>query len=75
MESIGKWVVLAGAALVVVGLLLWGAARLGLPLGRLPGDIKIETDGSTFYFPLITCVILSLVLTLLLNLAVRLLGR
>jgi hypothetical protein len=75
MEDMARWMVPAGVALVVGGLLLWGAARLGLPLGRLPGDIKVNTDGSTFYFPVVTCIILSIVLTLLLSLAARLLGR
>jgi hypothetical protein len=73
LESIGRWIVLAGGVLLMVGLLVWLAARMGLPLGRLPGDIRWESDGGTFYFPLATCIILSIVLTLFLNLVLRLL--
>jgi hypothetical protein len=50
-----------GVLLVVAGL----AIRLGLPLGRLPGDIVIRRGGGTFYFPVVTCLVVSVVLSLL----------
>lgn len=58
-----------GKALVYVGLGLAGLGLLmmvGVPLGRLPGDIYVKRDGFSFYFPLTTSIILSIVLTLVL---------
>ena len=49
----------AGIVLVVAGLLL----KLGLPLGRLPGDIVIRRGSATFYFPVVTCIVVSVVLS------------
>jgi hypothetical protein len=57
----GKLLVLVGLGIAGVGLLM----MLGVPLGRLPGDIYVKRDGFSFYFPLTTSIVLSLVLTLL----------
>ena len=57
-----------GRLLVVVGLLITGVGllmMLGVPLGRLPGDIVIRRGSATFYFPLVTSIVISIVLTLL----------
>jgi hypothetical protein len=56
--------IILGAALVVIGLAWPWISKLGL--GRLPGDIRIETESGGFYFPLMTCLIISVVLSLLL---------
>jgi hypothetical protein len=64
MDALGRWLVAIGALLLVGGLLLLGAAKLGLPLGRLPGDLAIERDGFRFYLPLGTCLVLSVLLSL-----------
>ena len=66
MGSIGKILVTLGVALVVVGLLVWGAERLGL--GKLPGDLVFKGERTTVYFPLVTSIVVSIVLTVLLNL-------
>ncbi len=66
-EGIGKTLLIAGAVLVVLGLLLWLGGRLPF-LGRLPGDILVQRGRTTFYFPVVTFLLLSLVLTLVLNL-------
>jgi Protein of unknown function (DUF2905) len=69
MRELGRVMVFAGAALAAVGALLWLAARRGglpLRLGRLPGDIAVQRKHGSFYFPLATCILLSLVLTLVL---------
>ena len=66
MESIGKFLVIVGVTMMVVGAALWAGFGRGW-LGRLPGDIHIERGGFSFYFPIITCIIISIVLTLLLN--------
>ena len=65
LETLGKALVGAGAALAVVGLLLWGLSRLSGGRG-LPGDVLVRRDGWTFYFPLATCVALSLLVSLIL---------
>jgi len=60
-----------GRTLVVVGLLVTGLGvlmMLGVPLGRLPGDIVVQRDRGTFYFPVVTCIVVSVVLTLLMSL-------
>jgi len=71
-RHLGWILVLLGGGLLLIGLLLVAAGRLPF-LGRLPGDIRIQRGGWTFYFPVVTCLLLSLLLTLLLNLIVRLL--
>jgi hypothetical protein len=60
----GKFLVLIGLAVAALGLLV----MLGLPLGRLPGDIAVRRGNFSFYFPLATSIILSILLTLLFNL-------
>jgi DUF2905 family protein len=57
-----RFLVLLGLALLLVGLLWPYLSRLGL--GRLPGDIVIQRDNVTFYFPVVTCLLLSLVFSL-----------
>lgn len=75
LTAFGKWIFIAGLALAGLGGLLWLAGRLGLPLGRLPGDLRIESGGFTLQFPLATSLLLSLGLTLLINLLLRLFKR
>jgi hypothetical protein len=75
LSSLGKGVVVAGAVLIVLGGLLWGLGRAGVPLGQLPGDIRIEREGFSCYVPLASMLLLSLLLTLLLNLILRWLNR
>ena len=63
-----------GRLLVVVGLLIAGIGvlmMLGVPFGRLPGDIVIRRGNGTFYFPLVTCIVVSVILTLLMALLRR----
>jgi hypothetical protein len=63
MQEFGKMLVIAGVVLVVAGLLLWKAGGLG-PFGRLPGDVSVQRGNFSFYFPIVTCLVLSAVLTL-----------
>ncbi len=72
MENVGRYLVIGGVILILVGGGFYLAAKLGLPLGRLPGDIHIEGKNGSFYFPIVTSIVLSLVLTILLNIIVRL---
>jgi hypothetical protein len=75
MASAGRFLILAGLCFVGLGGLLVLLAQLGLPLGRLPGDINVRGERLSFHFPLITCLILSVILTLAINLVVALLRR
>ncbi len=74
MTEIGRLLVIMGLILVFVGLLLMLAPRIPL-IGRLPGDIVIQTDRITCFVPLASMILLSLLLTLILNLIARLLNR
>jgi hypothetical protein len=69
-NMIGKWILIFGVALVVVGAVVWLLESVGLPVGRLPGDIRMRGDGWSFSFPVVTCIVVSVVLTVLLNLSV-----
>ena len=65
MPSLGRVLLLAGALLVVLGLVVLLGERSGLRLGRLPGDLRVERGNFRFYFPLATSIVLSVVLSLL----------
>lgn len=71
MGDIGKLLMILGALLVIAGLVLVLLGRAHLPLGKLPGDIIYRGRNTTFYFPLATCIVLSIVLSLLLYLGGR----
>jgi chorismate-pyruvate lyase len=75
LSSLGKAVVIVGAVLLVVGGLLWLAGRTGFPLGRLPGDIRIDRGAWSCTIPLVSMIVLSLLLTIILNVIVRVLNR
>ncbi len=68
MSEFGKLFIVLGIALVVVGLALTLLGRAHIPLGRLPGDIIYRGKNTTFYFPLATSILLSVVLSLVLYL-------
>ena len=62
--GIGRTLIVLGATLVVLGLLFTLGDKLPIRLGRLPGDIEIRGKNSVFYFPVVTCILLSVVLSL-----------
>jgi hypothetical protein len=64
MREFGKFLVMLGAIVLLLGLILWSGFAPKW-LGRLPGDIRIEREHSAFYFPIVTCIILSIVLSVL----------
>jgi hypothetical protein len=66
VRELGKFVVVIGVVITFVGLVMWSGFAPKW-LGRLPGDIRIERGHSAFYFPIVTCIILSIVLSLLLS--------
>jgi hypothetical protein len=57
----GRLLIAAGLLIALAGLLI----QMGVPIGRLPGDIRIQRGNSTFYFPIVTCIVVSIVLTLI----------
>ena len=65
MTDLGKILVAVGAVIVVVGIIVMVLGRAQVPLGRLPGDIVYRGKNSTFYFPIVTSIVLSIVLTLI----------
>jgi DUF2905 family protein len=65
MTDLGKLLLVVGGVIFLIGAALLLAGKFNLPLGRLPGDIVYRGKNTVFYFPLATCVILSLVLSLL----------
>lgn len=65
-KLLGKILISAGAALVAVGIVFWLSPKLPAWFGRLPGDIAIHRKNFSFYFPLATCLLLSIILSLIL---------
>ncbi len=74
MEQMGKWLVVAGISLALLGALLW-AGSTWFPLGRLKGDIVVEKPGFVFMFPIASMVILSIVLSIVLTIVLNILFR
>ena len=66
MSELGKLLVFVGAIVIAVGLVLMLFGRTNIPLGRLPGDIVYRGKNTTFYFPLVTSIVLSVVLSIVL---------
>jgi len=64
MSELGKFLVIAGLVLATVGALLWAGIGKGW-LGRLPGDIHYSKGNFSFYFPIVTCILVSVVLTII----------
>jgi hypothetical protein len=71
MTDLGKLLIMLGLVLIVAGALLTVLGRANLPLGRLPGDIVYRGKNTTFYFPLATSVVVSVVLSIVLYLLGR----
>lgn len=74
LEPLGKLLIGMGAALILIGGLVWLFSKVEF-LGRLPGDIRIERPGFTCLIPLASSILLSILLTIVLNVIVRLLNR
>lgn len=75
MENIARSLIIGGLVLIVLGSLVFVLARNGVQLGRLPGDIRIQTENFTCLFPVVTMIIVSIVATILLNLIIRIINR
>jgi len=76
LGTIGKLLIVVGLMIALVGVILILAGRFpGLRIGRLPGDIYVEREGWSFYFPLATSIVLSVIISLILWLVSRKLNR
>ena len=71
MSDLGKMLVFFGLLVLGIGLALIVLGRTNLPIGRLPGDIVYRGKHTTFYFPIVTCIVLSVVLSLVLYVVSR----
>ena len=71
MAEFGRLLIFCGAVLLVIGLVFLVLGRTNLPIGRLPGDIVYRGKNTTFYFPLVTSILLSVVLSVVLYLIGR----
>lgn len=69
MENLPRLLIFAGVALVLAGIVVWGAMRVGL--GRLLGDVVFDRGSVHVAFPIVTSIVVSIVLTIVLNIAVR----
>jgi hypothetical protein len=67
MAEVGKILVIVGIARAVVGGLLWSGLGKGW-LGQLPGDVNVSKGNFSFHFPIVTCIVLSILLTIILRL-------
>ena len=75
MENLARYLVIGGIILILIGGGVYLASRFGIPIGRLPGDIRIERGNGLFYFPIVTSCLLSILLTIVLNIIIRFLNR
>jgi hypothetical protein len=75
MDGIGKYMMVAGALLIVGGAVVMLLSRYNIPIGRLPGDIRIESENGSFYFPITSSILASVVFSILLNLIGKFLNK
>ena len=75
MESIARYLMIGGVILFLIGGGVFLAPKFGIPLGRLPGDIRIEGENGSFYIPVTSSILVSVVLTIVLNILARLLKK
>ena len=75
MSHLARTFVFIGIGFILIGGLIWAFSRIGLPLGRLPGDIRIQTGSLTCLIPLATSILLSIILTIALNVFIRLMNK
>jgi hypothetical protein len=75
METFARFLIIGGVILILIGGGVYLAAKFGIPLGRLPGDIRIEGEHGSIYFPITTSIIVSVVLTIIFNLVSKFWGK
>lgn len=68
ITNLAKYLIIIGSVIIIVGLIIYGLAKIGIPLGKFPGDIQIKKEKFAIYFPIVTSIVISIVLTILINL-------
>lgn len=71
MEDVGKLLIFSGLIMLIIGIVLYFVGKEGLPLGHMPGDIVIRKKNMVFFFPIVSMLILSVILTVVVNLLGR----
>ncbi len=71
MESLARYLMIGGIILFLLGGGMFLAAKFGIPLGHLPGDLRIEGEHGSFYFPITSSILVSVILTIVLNVILR----
>jgi len=74
MEGLGKIILIIGGIIVILGLIMVFSNHIPF-LGKLPGDIFIKKDGFSFYFPIVTLLILSILITIIVNVILHFLNK
>jgi hypothetical protein len=74
MEGLGKILLIIGGIIIVLGLILVFSSHIPF-LGKLPGDIFVKKDGFSFYFPIVTLLILSILITIIVNVILHFLNK
>ena len=72
-DSFGRWMVVIGLGIAGIGVLMVLLSRIGIPIGRLPGDIRLQGENMTCLIPIASMILVSLLLTIALNILLRLL--
>jgi len=75
MESMARYFVIGGVFMILIGGGIYIFSKFGIPLGHLPGDIYIKGQNGSFYFPLTSCIFISVILTIILNIIFRFLHK
>ena len=71
-DSFGRWMIVIGLGLAAIGVLIVLLSRAGIPIGRLPGDLRLQGQTVTCLIPLASMILISLILTIAINLLLRL---
>ncbi len=74
-DTFARVLMIFGAAVVVIGGLIWLISRLGFPVGQLPGDISVQGENSSFYFPIVSSIVISILLTVIINVVLWLMRK
>lgn len=66
--TIAKWLFFIGLGFIAIAIIVYFLIKMGIPLGKMPGDLKFEGEKYRVYFPIVTSIVISIILTILLNL-------
>ncbi|MBM3207445.1 MAG: DUF2905 domain-containing protein [Chlamydiae bacterium] len=73
--QIAKYFIIGGFFFIIIGSFIWFLGKIGISFGNLPGDINVESSKGSFYFPVATCIIISIALTIIINIMLWILKK